>query len=130
MTQYEVQDEDAGVWPPAIFLAGPVPLRPALSHEVRVGIASAVAAGAGLICGACSSLSVWTLYAINEDNFKLDTLIHSTYFAGLAFEAVGLLLGRLGRRANVGRIGLVLSTCVLCLMVTLTFVEHNRYSVK
>lgn len=126
MTENPVRDDDAGVWPPAISSPANIPSIPT-SNKARMAVASAVFAGLGLSCWACTSSCLWSLYTVNEDNYRLDGLIHSTYYAGLAFGVAGLLLGLLAKKATVGKIGLAVSTCVLCLMVATTLLEHKAH---
>ena len=65
---------------------------------------------------------------INADMYTqvdiLNSVIHGAYFAGLACEIAGLGFGLFGRSVKAGRLGLILSLCVLCLMVIFTLVNH------
>jgi high-affinity Fe2+/Pb2+ permease len=126
VTDYK-QDEDKEVWPPAISLLPPARPRPAMSKEDRIGIAALITGAAGLICWVYAGGSLWTLYTANADNFWLDAPIHIAYYAGWAFAVAGVLLGILSKRTKAAKIGLALSICVLCLIVVMTFVEHNAH---
>ena len=125
MIDHEPYDEAAAIWPPAISLPLSVQPKAVLGKTARLGKASLWTAGVGIACWLGIVAVLTLLVNLHQAVYNQDAWVHTAYFLGLACEVTGIGLGILGRSIKVGKVGLVLSACVLCLMVLFTLAAHQ-----